>query len=1094
MDSEDIAAFPISKKPLFSATTAEEIIEYVKNGEDIDARCEITELTPLLWAIVSKKNLEVAKELIRQQANVNLFVDNGSPLHGAAQVGNIELIELLLDQGAKVDAKNNLGATPLYFACQFGNLEAVKILIEEGAEIDEKTTSGGTPLMIATQMEHHAVVDYLLEKNADINLQEISTGVHPIHIAVGTGKIDLVKKLLAYKPELEVREKVAGVTPLYLACQSGYRDIAELLLKSNSMIESRGTDGAGPISIASQNGHFEVVELLLQYKADVDLRSLGGRTSLHYGVKAKRKDILELLIKHNANLEVRETSYMFTPLHTAIMEGELDIAKLLIESNSDPMTVVKGGESTVYCATQVGKIDMIKYLISINCDINQKEYTIGADCLFFATQCGRKDIVELLIESKADIHARTAKDFRAIDIACELLHIDILEYFIGLEDIRVEEINPISAAMVLTKLVEDDNEELVDKLLAKNINVNGLNEKGLTILFSTLINDNKDEEFKYKYTNKFLAAGVDVNVVVVGYTALFLAAEYGYEGIARSLIQHGANIEYMDQYGGTAFISAARMGRINIIRLLVHYNVNVNHKNDMGENALLTAAAKTFWDIVDLLINLHLSKAIYLDITQSEVVEENTIIHILISRLLRIRLQLEKLEGCRLIGEEWGEEKEIEEAVLRVEYQKNKGIVFKYIEHEDFTKKGVIDSMTKIGFTVFLFAVVCADMELCQRIIQLLIQDSKLEKYINYQYPVADPIMVPDENGEETEQENDLYGIFPLYQAIVTNNYELTKLLIDHGADIYQISLRTRLSTLYLATNLNYVQIVELLLETDRQNKLKMKEEGKEVQDFLNMALIDGSTAISCAAREGNNVLINLFIKYSVNLNPEGLQPLILATIREHFETVKILIENGANVECRESSIGATAIYLAIQMKNYEIFSYLLSKGFFLLPFPFLFFILRLFPSFLSILLPSLSFPTPSLFPSVFLTSTPSYPFFSFSYFLSPLFHVCIFPSISMEPYHLHVRTTQLSGVLNPFNSLFSFPLLQIGALPSPLFCVTLLTSARNPFHSLFLRLLAFLFPNFFDSIKQERLLIIRLKVRDLHQWHLQHSLVCTNS
>ena len=963
MDKGEDLALPPSTKPLFNATTVEQVIEYVKNGEDVDALGEYN-FTPLLYAILSKR-IEVAMELVRQQANVNLEMDNGTPLHGAAEIGSIELIELLLDQGAKVDAKNKLlGATPLYFACQFGNLEAVKILIEEGAEIDAKTSSGGTPLMIATQMNRMNTVEYLLEKNADINLQEKPTGVHPIHIAVGTGDIELVKKLLEYKPELEVREKVAGVTPLYLACQSGYTEIADLLLKSNSMIESRGTDGAGPISIATQNGHSEVVELLIENKASVDLRTLNGKTPLHFGVRANKKEIIEILIKNNANLEVRETTYMLTPLHSSVTEGNLELTKLLIESKADPMVAAKEGESLVYLATQKGDIGLIKYLISIQCDINQKEYTVGADCLFFAAQHGWKEIVQLLVESRADIHARTTKDFRAIDIACELLNFEIVEYLVGLEeDIKVEEIESGAAAMILTKLIEDDNEGMVDKLLARNIPVNGLNDKGLTLLFAILINE-KDEQFKVKYTNKFIAAGIDIDKQVAGYTPLYVAAECGNAEIVQSLIKHGANIDPEDEYGSTPFIAATRTGRIGIVKLFIKHNANVNHKNRMGENGLLTAASKAHWDIVDLLINLHLNKTIYLDITQSEVVEENTIIHILISRLLRIRIQLEEMEANK--GAEWGEEEEAQEKLLRSEYEKKKGVVFKFIEHEDFTEKGVIDSMSKVGFTVLMFAVVCADKELCERIIVLLKETGRLEKYLDFQYPNPEKVVYREINGEESEHDNDLYGIFPLYQSIVTNNYEITELLIKYGADIYQVSLRTDLNVLYLATNLNYQKIVELLLDTDRKYQLKMKEEGKEVKDLLNMLLVDGSSAISCAAREGNNELIELFIKYSVNLNPPGLSPLVLAAIREHFETVKILVENGANIESKEASIGATSIYLAVQVKNFEIFSYLISKGIFTL-------------------LPPSSFPSsPNALPSLLFSSLPVIPSSPPSYPLPP--------------------------------------------------------------------------------------------------------------
>ena len=47
--------------------------------------------------------------------------DGDAPLHGAAQYGDVEILNLLLDKGADPNIKNRLGGTPLMWAAVFGN-------------------------------------------------------------------------------------------------------------------------------------------------------------------------------------------------------------------------------------------------------------------------------------------------------------------------------------------------------------------------------------------------------------------------------------------------------------------------------------------------------------------------------------------------------------------------------------------------------------------------------------------------------------------------------------------------------------------------------------------------------------------------------------------------------------------------------------------------------------------------------------------------------------------------------------------------------------------------------------------------------------
>jgi ankyrin repeat protein len=112
---------------------------------DVEARNAQDE-SPLMMACI-KGYLELAKELIARGADVNK--PGWAPLHYAATKGHIELISLLLDNYAYIDASSPNGSTPLMMAAMYGTPSAVKLLLESGADPLIKNNLGLTAIDFA---------------------------------------------------------------------------------------------------------------------------------------------------------------------------------------------------------------------------------------------------------------------------------------------------------------------------------------------------------------------------------------------------------------------------------------------------------------------------------------------------------------------------------------------------------------------------------------------------------------------------------------------------------------------------------------------------------------------------------------------------------------------------------------------------------------------------------------------------------------------------------------------------------------------------------------------------------------------------------
>lgn len=87
--------------------------------------------TPLMMAAL-KGRLDWTRKLIERGAKVQK--PGWSPVHYAATGPNTELLALLLDRGANIDARAPDMSTPLMMAVRFGPEDSVKLLLRRGAE------------------------------------------------------------------------------------------------------------------------------------------------------------------------------------------------------------------------------------------------------------------------------------------------------------------------------------------------------------------------------------------------------------------------------------------------------------------------------------------------------------------------------------------------------------------------------------------------------------------------------------------------------------------------------------------------------------------------------------------------------------------------------------------------------------------------------------------------------------------------------------------------------------------------------------------------------------------------------------------------
>lgn len=114
--------------------------------------------SPLMMAAL-KGRLAIARKLIERDADVNK--PGWAPLHYAATGGHLDMIRLLLEHHAYIDAESPNGSTPLMMAAMYGSSDAVRLLLDEGADASLKNQLGLDARAFALRVGRQDVADLI---------------------------------------------------------------------------------------------------------------------------------------------------------------------------------------------------------------------------------------------------------------------------------------------------------------------------------------------------------------------------------------------------------------------------------------------------------------------------------------------------------------------------------------------------------------------------------------------------------------------------------------------------------------------------------------------------------------------------------------------------------------------------------------------------------------------------------------------------------------------------------------------------------------------------------------------------------------------
>ena len=606
--------------------------------------------TTLLQKAIEHKRPKILKTLLDSGANIQPAPRNEmTPIKYSIIQANEEILTLIALHFKNINAIINCGETFLTTAVNCASKESVLILLKLNADPNTADAKGKTPLQLARETKDYEMINYFEDtgivnilNNIDSRLKMKMSSKNTLSSEVELENFDASASIIdavAMNQPLRVKYLLlkgakikSGIKEQPTAFQYAFKNQNQELInlinlyecfQNNSTKEIEfGTNcvsfkSSSSVSLVYQpktsqdylnlelrteisqpqtfgNGKINKIKELIRKGANVNYAHPDNNQPLIIAILQQDLEVARLLIENGANVNLSDKSFG-TAFNLACEYGNIDMVKLLIQYGQN----VKGieGRNAFTNASYLGNIEMVKFLISQGVDINSKD-VFDRSALMMSLSSNNNNMIKFLIKNGANINEKLSEDENILTFAigghkfgavqklienganvhwdgltkwsplkklyCIMKSTDKSDDGNKLFELIIDKSQNIGTDPVILDAIFHGDMALIEKLVAKGAEINSLIDQKVTPLIYSIKLDKKNI-FDYLLSDK----SVDLNKTdCEGKTPLIWAADYAREDYVKILIEKGADTSIKDRFGTDALFYAKNSGSEKIVEMI----------------------------------------------------------------------------------------------------------------------------------------------------------------------------------------------------------------------------------------------------------------------------------------------------------------------------------------------------------------------------------------------------------------------------------------------------------------------------------------------------------------------------------------------
>ena len=587
-------------------------------------------VTALIMACI-KKHYSAINILLNASADPNIPDDTfgDTCLIGASkQQCSIEVLQLLIDHGADVNATNKENETALTVACSNKDEDAINVLlnasadlnitddtfgdtclhtavreecsrevlqaiIDHGAEVNATNKENETALTVACSNKDEGAINVLLNASADLNITDDTFGDTCLHTAVREEcSREVLQAIIEHGAEVNATNK-ENETALTLACINKDESAINVLLNANAdpNIPDNTYGDTCLIDASKQECSIEVIQALIDHGADVNATNKEHETALTLACINKDESVINVLLNACANHNIPDNTCGDTSIIDASKNKcSIEVIQVLIDHGADVNATNKKNQTALIIACINTYEGAINLLLNAGADPNIADDTFGDTCLIKAVrqQCSVAALVAL-IDHGADVNATNKNNETALILACIKKYKGAINVLLNASADPNITHDMCGDACLQLAVKQNCSIEVLQAIIHHGADVNAANRDNLTAL--TLACMKGDEGAM----NVLLTAGANPNVTdyTGGDTCLHTAVKRRCSiQVLQAIIDHGADVNATNKINSTALTLSCITKDEGAINVLLNASADPNTPDDTYSETSLIKASK----------------------------------------------------------------------------------------------------------------------------------------------------------------------------------------------------------------------------------------------------------------------------------------------------------------------------------------------------------------------------------------------------------------------------------------------------------------------------------------------------------------------